>query len=258
MDRRDGTSRKHTDSLAVCGSFLILGIFNAIFITCRRYIIGGGTVLAGIGDICFTLISLGAPILFLDLLAGKKEKTAPCGDLSFRELVRSCFIVLGAGYLFRICYSHLVSFLAFVQPSDVKGKGFLVLCLYFVSSVVLPSILEEVLFRERIFGVLEGYVRPILFTSLLFAFSHTGIHSIINAFVFGALLQYVYYKKRRLGYCIIIHFINNTIAFFAYISDEGSKTRMITDILPYIFVAVFFVLVICCFAINTGRKKRYE
>ena len=247
--------KKHIDLIIVFCSVLCLGAINGLFIGFRNEIFGGGDIVSCIFDVLATAIALGCPILIIEHFTSKKENVLPTSEFSCSEMTKCGLFVLGLGYLFRIGYAFFVSFLAFVQPQSIKNKGFLVLCLYFVSSVVLPAVLEEVLFREKIFRVAEEYKFSVLFTSLLFAFSHTNAHSIVNAFVFGLLLQSVFVRTRRLGYCIIIHFTNNLLAFFSAISDEGSILEKISNSLPYIFAVTFIVYVI---VVITGRKKKHE
>ena len=241
MVERRFEKRNIIDIIVAFGSVLVLVILNLLFKHFGQEFFGGGDIIAGLADIFATVVSIGCPILILHFFTSKKEKILPYDEFSFRAVFGYMFLVLGIGYIFRICYAHLATFLSFIQPNDIRNKGFLVLFLYFVSSVVLPSILEEILYREKLFEIIFEQKLPALITVLLFAFSHSGIHSIVNAFIFGFLLQYVYLNSRRLGYCIFIHFINNLIAFLAAIADEGSILFHITYVIPYVFAVTFII-----------------
>lgn len=246
---------RKVEKIVAFSSVVVLVIFNTLFKRYGREIFGVGNIYAGLADLLATLISLGLPILVIHFFTRKSEKVLPYDDFSVRELLGSILFVLGLGFLFRICYAYIASFLSFIQPENLKGKGFLVICIYFVSSVVLPSVLEEILFREKLYNIFERQGLPVLTTVLLFAFSHSGIHSIINAFVFGFLLQFIYLNSRRLGYCIIIHFLNNSIAFLAVTAEDGSILQHVANTIPYIFASCFIIFAIAVFI---GRKKKHE
>ena len=85
-----------------------------------------------------------------------------------------------------------------------------------LSAVVAAPILEEVLFRGLIFescGERFGKGVALIISALLFGVIHIVPVQMINAFVVGLILGYVYLKTRSLVSVIIIHAINNAIAY---------------------------------------------
>lgn len=256
MADRGAEKNKFKDIIVAFLSVVFLVVFNSSIGYFFRGFFEGGSILSATTDVFLTIFSLVFPLVLLNVFSSKNEKKSYSSEeFSWRELLKSSVFVLGLGFLFRISYSFFIAFLAFSHPSDISEKGFFVLFLYFVSSVIIPSVFEEVLFRDKLFRIFERYGLPFLTVPLLFAFSHSGIHSVINAFVFGVLLQFIYQKNRRLEYCIIIHFINNLIAYLAAVAKDGGILSTVTIIVPYIFVFVF----LCCgVAVIIGRKRKNE
>jgi len=75
---------------------------------------------------------------------------------------------------------------------------------------------EELFFRATLFKTLDTLVPStlsVLFSSLIFALSHTGLASIISAFVLGVLLSLIYKKTGSIRLPVICHTVNNLLAF---------------------------------------------
>lgn len=98
-----------------------------------------------------------------------------------------------------------------------------------VTSVVAAPILEEVLFRgilqESLTEKLGGW-RGVLAASAVFGIVHIIPQQMINAFFIGIILGYIYIKTRSLLPVILIHAINNALAFIqiAVFGDRGHVT----------------------------------
>lgn len=98
-----------------------------------------------------------------------------------------------------------------------------------LSSVVAAPILEEVFFRGLVFESCRerlGKGGALLMSALLFGAIHIVPVQMINAFVVGLILGYVYLKTRSLLSVIIIHAINNAIAYatMAFFGDSENLT----------------------------------
>ena len=97
-----------------------------------------------------------------------------------------------------------------------------------LSILILPimAIYEEVLFRGVIYGLLKKHLRvntliSLFITSILFSFMHSNsinIIDVLNIFILGMFLNYVYIKKENILYPIMIHFVyNSLILIFLFI-----------------------------------------
>lgn len=117
--------------------------------------------------------------------------------------------------------------------------------------VVLAPLLEEVLFRGLIQGALNrkyNALVSILLASLIFGIVHIIPQQIVNAFVIGIILGYIYYRTQSLATVVIIHAINNAIAYvmleiFGNESVNISMRDMINnDTVYYVVYAVCAVV----------------
>ena len=98
-----------------------------------------------------------------------------------------------------------------------------------MSTVVAAPILEEVLFRGVIFESCRerlGKGGAVLLSALLFGLIHGIPVQIVNAFVVGLILGYIYLRTRSLMSVIVLHAINNGLAYIsmAFFDDSGNVT----------------------------------
>ena len=121
-----------------------------------------------------------------------------------------------------------------------------------MTSVVAAPILEEVLFRgilqESLTEKLGGW-RGVLAASAVFGIVHIIPQQMINAFFIGIILGYIYIKTRSLLSVILIHAINNALAFIQIIvlGDQGYVTTKETvgnDTLYWIIYGICCVIFI--------------
>lgn len=134
-----------------------------------------------------------------------------------------------------------------------------------LSTIVAAPILEEILFR----GVIqEGSMRRygagwgILIGASLFGVVHLIPPQIVNAFFIGLILGVVYYRTRSLIPVILIHAINNAIAYFTMILSDGrivTTRELLHDETIYRIVfasAVLLVAVGVADAVLLLRRRR--
>lgn len=115
------------------------------------------------------------------------------------------------------------------QEQDIgfeQAKSFLPLALTFISLVILPPIIEEIVFRGFLFGGLRKAFSPVvaaLITSVIFALPHslqstdgsTLWNAAIDTFALSLVLCYLRVKTGALWAGIGLHAIKNLIAFLA-------------------------------------------
>jgi len=97
----------------------------------------------------------------------------------------------------------------------------------FISVVILAPLLEEILFRGIILeGLLKNYspAKAILGSAVLFGAVHFNIWQGIAGLLAGLFLGWVYWKTRSLVPCILIHAVNNLLAFVVtmYVGVEAT------------------------------------
>ena len=104
-----------------------------------------------------------------------------------------------------------------------------------MSTVIAAPILEEVLFRGVIFESFDerfGKGVAVIISALLFGVIHGVPVQMVNAFVVGLVLGYIYLRTRSLISVIIIHAVNNAIAYatMVFFGDAGQMT--LRDVIP--------------------------
>ncbi len=115
----------------------------------------------------------------------------------------------------------------------------------FLMIVVAAPIMEEVVFRGI---VLEGFLRnfhpkkAILHSALIFGAVHLNPWQFIGAALVGLLLGWLYYRTRSLIPCILVHMLNNLLAFGGlYIGND--QLQSIYDFSPSLSISIIaFVL----------------
>ncbi|MGD9201261.1 MAG: CPBP family glutamic-type intramembrane protease [Chitinispirillia bacterium] len=123
------------------------------------------------------------------------------------------FVLNNYAYLERIEFDY---FKALIYP-NIYSFGLLVL---------ISPVTEELFFRGLL---LNGLTRrfdvkhSIALSSLFFAVSHFSVQKLIPIFLLGFFLGWIFVKTKNLLPCILIHAINNCIAFFHSINSEDVK-----------------------------------
>lgn len=86
----------------------------------------------------------------------------------------------------------------------------------FITLVIAAPMLEELIFRGIVLdGLLKKYspVKSIMISSILFGLIHLNPWQFIAALVLGIFSGWVYYKTKTLTLSILIHSVNNLMAF---------------------------------------------
>jgi membrane protease YdiL (CAAX protease family) len=110
--------------------------------------------------------------------------------------------------------------------TDIKTQGDTVLA--FISLVILPPLAEETLMRGYLYSGLRmiwNFVPALLVTSLLFGLAHLEIGSggplvwgaAVDTFLLSVVLVYLREKTGALYAGMLVHMLNNLIAFFVVI-----------------------------------------
>ena len=100
-----------------------------------------------------------------------------------------------------------------------------------LTTVVLAPILEEILFRGLILDPVReksGATRAVLISALLFGIIHIIPQQVVNAFVIGIILGFLYVRTGSLVNVIFIHAVNNGLAYvqMELFGDEAASTTL--------------------------------
>lgn len=151
------------------------------------------------------------------------------------------------GVLWLLSAQIILEPLTSVLPqSDGRGLGRGLWACF--TAVVSSAVLEELLCRGLIFEVLHkrwGVKSSILFSSLFFGLIHLDISTAIVAVVAGVIFGILYVRTSSLYTTIIIHAINNALAFTLIcfgVGDLSLKELLGDDLLYYAVYAVAMLI----------------
>ena len=132
--------------------------------------------------------------------------------------------------------------------------------LYFISSVILPAFVEEMIFRGYILHLLlpHGKTFAIMVSAVLFGLMHQYLPQMLYATVGGVLIAYYVVRSGSVWIGIFIHAMNNLFAFiqdmaYVFLPDAAY------DVFHAVFGAMLLLfgivgaLVLC--ARNSGMKR---
>lgn len=207
------------------------------------------------------LVSMGVPFgiahLIRDKRTGINKYDFSFSSIKIMVLVSISIIAIQTGII-----SPIVSllpmpdsikkiFLEFANPNSVFS---------FITIVIAAPVIEELIFRGIILnGLLRKYspVKSIVISSVLFGIVHLNPWQFIGAFIIGLVSGWVYYRTRKLTLSIMIHFVNNLIAFVGMCFSDaetmmnesltelyGGYTNLILITAGAITVSIFSVLLL--------------
>ncbi len=135
-----------------------------------------------------------------------------------------------------------------------------------VTSIVVAPVMEETLFRGIVQHSLTrkyGAWRGLLIASAVFGIVHFNPQQVVNAFMVGLILGYIYYRTEALLPVILIHCINNAISYFSWVlgGERIVFTRELfgNDAVYQIVYVTSCVLVLVCFVsigLRIGRERK--
>lgn len=148
------------------------------------------------------------------------------------------------------------------MPGDerVFGDGFCTL----ITIVIISPIMEETIFRGRLYNLLGHTASPFMaafLSSFLFAAIHLQPIVIIDGFLSGMLFSYMYLLKRSIILPIMLHICNNMIAYGLQILSYAGKPLMEYIgsehyYLPLYLTSLALVLVFVAFMAKRFYKER--
>ncbi len=106
---------------------------------------------------------------------------------------------------------------------DLYGRGFKTILL----TVVLAPVAEEFLCRGILLDAARargGVLYGLLFSSLFFGIIHFYPAAVVNAFVMGLVLGFIYLRADSLYIVVILHAFNNALALLFLMLGYGDKT----------------------------------
>ena len=131
-----------------------------------------------------------------------------------------------------------------------------------VALVVIAPLFEEFLCRGLLYGSLRtryNTTRSILLSALFFGILHLQPSAMINAFLMGALLAWIYEQTKTLWAPILLHAMNNAAAYLMLITglDDKGLHEVVGDgwLYPTLWIVSLGVVLIAIFFLGKLRKK---
>jgi len=166
--------------------------------------------------------------------------------ISFKKRIFYILTSLGVSFSVSIGLSKLFEVLKISQNTsavsiNIDSSSFIKIILSIVIFAFIPAILEEILFRKMIYGMLKknGKIFAIILSSLIFGLIHMYLIQSIFAFIFGVVLCLIYEKTKNIKLCILIHTLNNGLAVLLEIQNE----IIINTINIFIYICILSLIV---------------
>ena len=132
----------------------------------------------------------------------------------------------------------------------------------FAAVVVIAPLFEEWICRGLIFGSLRsryGVVRSVVLSALVFGLMHVQPVPVLNAFVLGLVLAFIYHKTNSLWSSVILHALYNGTAYLLTImgfEDQSFRSLFGDHTMGYatFYGAALILFVVSFFAIARVLK----
>jgi uncharacterized protein len=129
----------------------------------------------------------------------------------------------------------------------------------FITVVVIAPIFEELILRGVILdGFLKSYNprKAILLSAFAFGLFHLNPWQFVPAFIGGLYLGWIYYRTQSIIPCIVIHSVNNLIAFLMLVYDPNYTLIKFFDgnMLSY-FLTILISIILFTFGIRVLNEK---
>lgn len=130
-------------------------------------------------------------------------------------------------------------------PVEMYGAGVWSM----LAIVVLAPVLEELMCRGVVLESLRaryGVVAAWLVSSLFFGVIHFYPMLVINAFVLGLVLAFIYIRSESLYASIILHAFNNALGYLFIVS--GHSSTLLSDLVEHkaLYMTIYVVAAVVC------------
>ena len=178
--------------------------------------------------------------------------------ISFKQIIVITILAIAGQFIMAISNIPL-QMLQEVPPMLAPRNGFEIF-MAVIAIAVVPSILEEVLFRGVIFGGLEkqSTLFAAAFSTFVFAFLHPNIFNFFGYVFLGMVTVMVMLRTNSLYAAILYHFINNLTAFI--FGFAASQTPVSVSFIIWLFLSaiVIFIVTLFIFRIVTPNAPRIK
>ena len=183
----------------------------------------------------FLLVTVFCILIFY--IINKRRNTNPSLKLLPNKhdlplLLYGTMLIVGIHFLF-----YAINNLYSSSPKEIEFNYIL-----FFGAVLLAPIFEELIFRQYFLSGLLAANKPlksIVINSIIFGLVHIQPRQIIMGLLIGLLLSWIFYKTKKVGNTILLHFISN---FSAFIIPLAIKLFINSSTISYMWMKVIFIL----------------
>ncbi len=259
-DRKSSKYPNFFDLAAIYGVFVLaqfVGVIAAKIILPHISLSMGESQQKGWIMLISQVVAMSLQLIFMTFLRRSRSAKRPKLRFSLKGLDPA--LLLG-GFVMILTTSIVVEPLLSLMPmpSPVEGRGWPMM----LAVVVGAPIFEEIICRGLIFESLLskwGMFVAWIVSSLFFGLLHLQPAMIVNAFFMGLILCYFYIRTRSLWAPIILHSLNNSVAYIAILLGFGGNL-LLRDMVPnttlYTILYVASALLLLCATIFCVRKFR--
>lgn len=228
-------------------------LFSDVIVDIESFI--GSQVAAGQSTaVTYTLSMVVAVFLLCIYIRWRDKRVTPprasAGGFNPNVILGGLVWLLAAGVVIEPVVALLPT------PSQYVGAGFWAV----MTSVLFAPVFEELIFRGII---LESLLRrhrrlvSVLISSMLFAIVHFQPSVMVTAFVSGVILGTIYLHTSSIFSVIILHAINNAVAYSLISLNLSSFTyrNLMPDNVTY-FTVYALSLIICMLGVWLTWRKR--
>lgn len=184
------------------------------------------------GIVIFILMVIGLPntssaalatlisgILIVWIVKAKTKLSICFSKVKIEKLGKYVLFLLAFRFVVFLVYRFIGTKIVFFTFLDKEWSAATILGA--VGAIFIAPFFEEILYR----GIPTEYLLSrntkrmviVLLTSFMFGLSHgPGIGHVLFFGLFGILLSLIYLKERNLWYCIILHFLYNSISLLIF------------------------------------------
>ena len=143
--------------------------------------------------------------------------------------------------------------------SGETPKGFFGFLLCFLSTAVVPALVEEFAMRGLVLGTLRLYGDgfAVLVSSILFGLMHGNFEQMPFAFLVGLALGFIVVKTNSLLLAMAVHATNNFVSvIFDFMTSGISQTAQ--NIIYSVFLFICLTLGILALALSENSKELFK
>lgn len=219
-----------------------------------------------LGSFTYAVMFLIPGFVFKLFSRNKTYYPLPAKPILPKHPIRITFASVGIVYSLSILSSVLINFLISLtghtidmSAYETEINGVHSIVLLFISTAIVPALVEEYLFRGVMLKNLLPYGKTaaVVVSALLFSLMHQNFLQFLYAFGAGIVLGVVFLKTGSIWCGVLIHFVNNFLsvlneALSYYLSEDAAN---IADYL-IMTIVIFIGLISLVLIIKDSKKEK--